>query len=146
MCVLGLLLAACGAQPGGTAPTPAATVTPNADSVATFPFTDEGATQQSGYTGTAPRVEVSQGGGRWRITAYLGQKNTGGYLIEIQRVTVQGGLARVHAFAQAPPAGAVVTQVITSPAHTVSIASTAFTPNEVVLIDQSGQELARTRP
>lgn len=105
-------------------------------------FTDEGKTQQSGYEGRDAKVELRQGGARWLITAYQGQQNTGGHAIQVEKATVSGTVLTVQARFTTPPPGAIVTQVLTSPAHTIGV---PFAPDEVILLDQDGRERARVR-
>ncbi len=106
-------------------------------------FTDEGATQQSGYEGRDPKVEIRKSGDRWLVTAYQGQKSTGGFAIRVEKVTVGGTVLRVRARFTEPARGAITTQVLTSPAHAIGI---PFGPDEVTLFDQDDRERARTRP
>lgn len=104
-------------------------------------FRDEGATQQSGQSSAG--IEARPNGRGLRITAYQGEQRSGGYAIQIQRVTRVGGELRVHAAFTAPQKDALVTMALTSPAHTVSVDETAAV---VVLYDTSGAERARARP
>jgi hypothetical protein len=106
-------------------------------------FTDEGATQMSGYDGREPKVEIRKSGDRWLVTAFQGQQQTAGYLIRIEKITVGGTILRVRARFTAPAADAVLAQVITSPAHTVGI---AFGADLVILFDQDDHERARAQP
>lgn len=102
------------------------------------------ATQQSGYAGRSPKIEVRQVAvDRWELTAYLGQKNTGGYSIRIADARHHGTSLWLHADVASPPSGAITAQVITSPAATVGM---GLRPDEIVLLDQNGAELARWTP
>ena len=103
-------------------------------------FTDEGATMQSGYAGTAPKVELRNDAGKWLVTVYQGQKNTGGYAIRVEKLTVGGTILRVRARFTAPGPSDIVTQALTSPAHTIGI---PFGADEVILFDQDDVERAR---
>jgi hypothetical protein len=78
------------------------------------------------------------------LAAFQGQQQTGGYAIEIQRITRDGDrLIVVAAFTRPPPA-AVVTEVLTSPAHVVAIATADVAgAKTAVLLDGTGTERAR---
>ena len=106
-------------------------------------YTDEGATQLSEYEGREPKIEIRTSGGRWLVTAYQGLKNTGGYAIRIDKVTVGGTVLRVHARFTEPASDVIVTQVLTSPAHAIGI---PFGPDVAILFDQDDRERARTTP
>ena len=83
-------------------------------------------------------------GGRVLIAAFEGQQNTGGYTIHITAVERRGDQLAVRATFTMPGPGALVTQVLTSPAHVVSIdAADATGAREAILIDDSGTERAR---
>jgi hypothetical protein len=121
-----------------------------------IPFTDHGATQQSGYDG-APRIAAATDpgatglgqlatkvDGRLYIAVFAGSQRTGGYDIRVVRIDSSGDTLEVRAMVSAPAPGALTIQVLTSPAHLVSIErqSTAST-RAIVLLDQSGAERAR---
>ena len=81
--------------------------------------------------------------GRVRLTVRLGDRPTGGYRIAVTSVTRSGPRLDVHCESDAPEAGAIVTQVLTSPAQTVSIAEELVRGvQDAVLLDGSGTELA----
>ncbi len=109
-------------------------------------FTDLGATQQSGYDGPSPRIELaSREGDRVVVRIYQGVQRTGGYGIRVAAVERRGQTLVVHATVTAPPQDAFVTQVLTSPAQTIGIAATdVATIREAILVDQSGAQRART--
>ena len=132
-----MLLAACGAGSGATRQPG---VTPFAGPEVVF--RDEGATTASTHDGPVA-IEVVQAGAGLRITAYQGTQRSGGYAIQIQRVTRVGDELRVHAALSAPAKDALVTMALTSPAHTVSVDETAAV---VVLYETNGVERARARP
>jgi hypothetical protein len=130
---------------------------PSARSVA---FTEVAATSQarddSGPTlilGTtdATRATISQlvpgvtiSAGRVLVAAFQGQQNTGGYSIQITAIERNGDRLVVHATFGVPGPGAMVTQVLTSPAHVVSIAAADATGiREAILVDEIGVEVAR---
>lgn len=83
--------------------------------------------------------------GRVTVAVFQGQQSTGGYAVRINAIERRGDQLVVRATFGAPGPSAIVTQVLTSPAHVVSIASADTTGlREAILIDDSGTELART--
>jgi hypothetical protein len=152
-----VLLAACGSvgsDGGAVSPSPS----PSPRSIA---FTDVASTSQarqvSGVTiavGTtdALRATIAQQvpgvtatPGRVTVAVFQGQKSTGGYAVRISAIERRGPQLVVHATFGAPGPGAIVTQVLTSPAHVVSIASADATGlTEAILVDDSGAAIART--
>ena len=124
-------------------------------------FTEVAATSQarddSGPTlivGTtdATRATISQlvsgataSAGRVLVAAFQGQQNTGGYSVQITAIERNGDQLVVHAAFVVPGPGTMVTQVLTSPAHIVSIAAADATGVRLaILVDQTGVEVART--
>lgn len=123
-------------------------------------FTDHGTTQQSGNDG-GPRIVAAANAqartelaallptlpaatDRVYIGAFAGSQRTGGYALRVDAVERTGDRLVVRATFTAPPSDAITIQVLTSPAHLVSIpAADAAGVREVVLIDQSGAERAR---
>jgi len=130
--LLALALAACAGGASPPAPTGAERE---------VPFSDEGATTQSAHGASEPRIDAVADGDRWRITVYQGQQTTGGYEIRVQRIVVAGAELRVVARFVVPPPGAVTIQVLTSPAHAVSVGGVTF--DHAILMDQDGRERAR---
>jgi len=122
-----------------------------------IPFTDHGSTQQSGHDG-APRIVAatdpagtgltqlaSVTSGRLYIGVFAGAERTGGYGIRVLRVDRAGNTLTVRAMFSSPAPDAFTTQVLTSPAHLVSIdRHAAASARQVVLIDQSAAERARS--
>jgi len=122
-----------------------------------IPFTDHGSTQQSGHDG-APRIAVatdpagtgltqlaSSTSGRLYIAVFAGAQRTGGYGIRVLHVDRAGNTLTVRAMFSSPAHDAFTTQVLTSPAHLVSIdRHAAASARQVVLIDQSAAERARS--
>lgn len=106
-------------------------------------FTDEGATQQSGYEGPGPAVSARKGGPGWLVTVFQGRQSTGGYVVRVERMTSTGTVLHVRARFTVPRPGDMVTQVFTSPAHTVGL---PFLADEIVLYDQDDVERVRWRP
>jgi hypothetical protein len=121
-------------------------------------FVDHGSTQQSGYDGV-PRIVVApdpaQTGGvgelaerddsRLYIAVFAGSQRTGGYGIRVVRVDRAGGTLTVRAMFSAPAPDAIVIQVLTSPAHLVSVdRQSAVSARDVVLVDQAAVERARS--
>ncbi len=107
-----------------------------------MPFRDAGSTSNSGQDDDAPRIDAVRAGSGLRITAYQGGQRSGGYTIQIERITRVGTELRVHARFSEPPPGSINTMALTSPAHTVTTDETA---DVVVLYDGSGVERARAR-
>jgi hypothetical protein len=83
--------------------------------------------------------------GRVLVAVFQGQQNTGGYSVRITAIERSGDQLTVRATFGVPGPGAIVTQVLTSPAHVVSISSVdASGLREAILVDDSGAERART--
>lgn len=55
------------------------------------------------------------------VAAYMGEQRTGGYSVEITRVTLDGKTLRVRINETSPGPGAVVTQALTQPFHLAAI-------------------------
>lgn len=119
-------------------------------------FTDHGSTQQSGYDGparvAAANAPADAGLGqlaspdktRLYIAVFAGSQRTGGYDIRVVRVDRAGGTLTVRAVFSSPAPDALTIQVLTSPAHLVSIdRQSAAGARDVVLVDQSAAERAR---
>ena len=82
--------------------------------------------------------------GRVRLTVRGGERRTGGYRVAVSRITRDGPTLTIQCEIHAPPPGALVTQVLTSPAQTVSVdAALVRGVGQVVLVDRGGAELAR---
>ena len=126
-----LLAIACGSTP----------VSAPATSERPVAFIDEGSTTRSAYTGTTPKVEARTSGDRRLVIVYQGQQRTGGFSVHVDTITIDGGTLRVRATFATPPAGAFVTEALTSPSQTVEV-PLAF--SEVVLLDQDGRERSRS--
>ena len=89
-----------------------------------------------------PNVPAS--GGRVVIAAFQGQQSTGGYTIHIAAIERRADQLVVRATFATPGRGGFVTQVLTSPAHVVSIdVADASGAREVILVDDAGVEHAR---
>jgi PrcB C-terminal len=121
-----------------------------------IPFTEQGSTQQSGYDGgvrvVAANDPANAGLGqlaardkaRLYLAAFAGSQRTGGYDIRVVRVDRTGATLTVRATFSSPAPGALTIQVLTSPAHLVSIdRQAAVGARDVVLVDQSAAERAR---
>ena len=118
--VLATLVVACGGAGAGV----------TSETVA---FIDHGSTQQSAYGGAAGfKVATDPGGvglaelaqrqdGRLYIAVFAGSQRTGGYGVRVVRVDRAGDTLTVRAMFSAPSSDAVTIQVLTSPAHLVSI-------------------------
>jgi len=82
--------------------------------------------------------------GRVMIAAFQGQQSTGGYSVHITGVERRGDQLLVRATFTRPGPDAFVTQVLTSPAHVVSIAAAdAAGLREAILFDERGAEITR---
>ena len=121
-----------------------------------IPFTDHGSTQESAYEGAARIVAAtdpvgvglgelaSRDDGRLYIAVFAGAQRTGGYGIRVAGVDRAGDTLTIRAMFSAPAPDAITIQVLTSPAHLVSIARQSATgARAVVLVDQSAAERAR---
>jgi protease stability complex PrcB-like protein len=122
-----------------------------------LPFIDHGPIQQSGHEG-GPRIAAASSpagtrlaqltsptDGRLYIEVFAGAQRTGGYGIRVLRVDRAGNTLTVRAMFSSPASDAFTTQVLTSPAHLVSIdRKAAASARDLVLIDQSGVERARS--
>ena len=73
---------------------------------------------------------------------FWGLKPTGGYRLDVDRVEIQNGLAKIHLIMQKPPPGARVTQALTSPYLLVEIRGT---PSEAWFYDSSGKLLTQAK-
>ena len=121
-----------------------------------IPFADLGSTQQSTYEG-GPRIAAatdpaaaglgelaSRVDGRLYIAVFAGAQRTGGYGIRVVRVDRAGDMLTVRAMFSVPAPDALTIQVLTSPAHLVSIdRQAAAGARDIVLVDQSAAERAR---
>jgi hypothetical protein len=102
-----------------------------------------GTTDAASIVALVPQAAAPQG--RVLVAAFEGRQRTGGYAIRIDRIERTADRLTVHATFTAPPPGGIVTQVLTSPVHVVSIAQAdAAGLREAVLLDASGTERART--
>jgi hypothetical protein len=99
----------------------------------TATFTDEGATQSSGYEGAEPMVGMEKRGDRWFVTVYQGEQPSGGYAIQVQRAIHVGTGLRIRARFTTPASDAVTSAGKTSPAHTISF---GFGADGITLYDQ----------
>ena len=80
---------------------------------------------------------------RVRLTVRAGERRTGGHAIRVTNVRRDGPKLVVRCEISAPASGAIVTQVLTAPAQTVSVDERAVRGiREAVLEDASGAELA----
>jgi len=121
-----------------------------------IPFVSHGWPHQSAHQGgprivaaTDPAVTgfsepASRDGKRLYIAVFAGSQRTGGYEIRVAGVERAGDTLTVRALFVAPAPDALTTQMLTSPAHLVSIERQSATgAREVVLVDQSETERAR---
>lgn len=95
----------------------------------------------------APSVEIDRHGKQIVVFATLGEKPTGGYEIEITRITATRTTLVVMSRVTAPGRGAVLAQVLTYPSDAVSIAASAMPRSRrllyVELVDQEGRRLSK---
>ena len=121
-----------------------------------LPFANHGAIQQSAHEGgpriaaaTDPAVAglgelVPRDDGRLYIAVFAGSQRTGGYAIRVAGVDRAGDTLTVRALFVVPAPDALTIQVLTSPAHLVSIErQSAAGARDIVLIDQAAAERAR---
>jgi hypothetical protein len=122
------------------------------------PFADHGQTAQSRVedgpqltVGTAPsatglaELVASPDPARLYIGVFAGERRTGGYAVKVERIERSADRLSVTARFISPPKDMLTTQVITTPAHLVSIdRQSASGAREAVLLDESGAEMART--
>jgi len=79
------------------------------------------------------------------VAAFQGEQRTGGFAIAITKIERDRDRLIVHATFVTPQAGSITTQVITSPAHVVSVRAVDVAGARVaVLLDQSGAQQAQT--
>ena len=104
-------------------------------------FTDEGATQLSGYEGHEPKIEMEKRGDLWFVTVYQGQQPSGGYGIRVERAIHVGTGVRLRARFTTPTAVGGEPAITTSPAHTISF---PFGADGITLYDQDDQKRAES--
>jgi hypothetical protein len=100
-------------------------------------FTDEGATNDSGYQGSEPKVDIRQSGDKWLVTVFQGRQVSEGYAVRIERMTAHGTGLYIQARFTVPAAPQAAAP--TSPAQSVGI---PFRPDGIWLFDQDGRERA----
>ncbi len=84
--------------------------------------------------------------GRVTVAAFQGEQRTGGYAIRITAIERQGQRLIVRATFTTPPRDAIVIQILTSPAHVVSVAASDVSGvRDAILLDDSGVERARAK-
>ena len=122
-----------------------------------IPFVVHGSTQQAAHGGgrtivvatDAQRTGLGELGrtehsGRLFIAVFAGAQRTGGFAVEVERVVRERDGLLVHARFAEPGPGAIVIQVLTSPAVLVSIdRRQAAGVRAAVLVDQKNAEVAR---
>ena len=95
-------------------------------------------------SGDAPLEYELPRDGRVRVTVRLGERRTGGYGIRVRTITRHGPTLTLRCEITTPRDGAIVTQAVTYPAQAVSVDDGLVRGvRVVVLLDQSGAELAR---
>ena len=94
--------------------------------------------------GDAPFEYERPRDGRVRLTARAGERRTGGSRIAVTEITRSRTVLTVTCEIHEPAGGALVTQVLTSPAQTVSVDEALVRGvRRAVLVDGGGAELAR---
>ena len=87
---------------------------------------------------------VSPAAGSVLLAVFQGQQQTGGYGVSITNIARDGDRLIVRASFTEPAPGALVTQVITSPAQVVTISTSDLVgAKSVTLFDDKGIERAR---
>lgn len=122
-----------GAYGGSAATRPAAALVTDEASYQTLWAADVGAQ-------SPPHVDFAR---ESVVFLRAGWKPTGGYAIVPQSVTVDGDTARVRAELKGPPAGAIVTQVLTSPFAVIAIAKPKL--GHVEWVDVEGRPVSGDR-
>jgi hypothetical protein len=149
-----VLLAACGStvQSGGAvSPSPSARPVTFVEVAATAQARNDSGPALIVGTTDASRAKIAQlvpnataPSGRLLVAVFQGQQSTGGFSIQITAIERRGDQLVVRATFGVPGPGGIVTQVLTSPAHVVSIsAADATGVREAILIDSAGVERAR---
>jgi hypothetical protein len=150
-----LLLVSCGGTAGtggAVSPSPSARPVAFTEVAATAQARHDGAETLLVGTSDASRATIarrvpsaSAPDGRVLVAAFQGQQRTGGHAIRVTAMERRGDQLVVRATFTRPGPDAMVTQVLTSPAHIVSIAAAdASGVREVVLVDETGTERARS--
>jgi len=99
-----------------------ATVTPPAPKLTVV---RDAATLRSLWHGeTPPSIDFEKD---FVVFLFAGQKNTGGWSIEVRRVSTKGKFAIVDAHVQGPPRGGMVTQALTSPYAAIAFPKSSAT-------------------
>jgi hypothetical protein len=83
--------------------------------------TEEIAALWRAHRGAPPPPAV---GGRTVIGVFAGERPTGGYQIDVERIETRAGRLHVHVRDTVPPPGTLVTQSLTYPYHIVAIPPT----------------------
>jgi hypothetical protein len=87
-------------------------------------------------------TESTTGSGEGTYVAVLwGEKNTGGYSIEVESAKLEGGRVEVEVSRSSPPEGAIVSQALTYPYAVVEIPNLDPANKEFVIVDENGREL-----
>lgn len=79
----------------------------------------------------------------WVVAAFMGEKPTGGYRVDVRDVVREGRLIRVTVVQEEPGPDDFVTMVITYPGHIVAAARPPAGRYTVVFADAGGRELLR---
>lgn len=104
------------------------------------PYVDEGATQDSGYDGAEPKIEMEKRGGLWVAIVFQGRQPSAGYAIRVGRAIHVGTGVRVRARFTIPPPDGGAPGVPTSPAHAIGLVWGL--PDAVYLYDQDDRKRA----
>ena len=74
------------------------------------------------------------------VEIYLGEKNTGGYHVNIEKIEYKNNVITITVSESSPPSGSIVTDAFTQPCLKIKLSKKA---NKVVVIDLAGDELKK---
>ncbi|MBA2376640.1 MAG: protease complex subunit PrcB family protein [Rubrobacter sp.] len=75
------------------------------------------------------------------VAVLWGEKNTGGYTVEVESATLEGGRVAVSVALRNPPEGAMVSQALTYPYAVAALENLDPEGKDFVITDESGSEL-----
>ncbi|MBA2693635.1 MAG: protease complex subunit PrcB family protein [Rubrobacter sp.] len=84
---------------------------------------------------------TASGGEKVYVAVLWGEKNTGGYAVEIEGASLEGERVEIFLALQSPPEGAIVSQALTYPYAVAALGGLDPANKDFVLTDQSGREL-----
>lgn len=86
-------------------------------------------------------VEPDAASGGAYVAVFWGEKNTGGYAVEVESARVEDERVVVELALRSPPEGALVTQALTYPYAVAVLENLDLSGKEFVFVDQNGREL-----